>query len=73
MTKSRPIGYIDDWRLTDHAIRRAVLRRLDAQNIRDALNSPLVELPAEHGRIQRRTAVCSVVVDLAAKVIVTVF
>lgn len=69
----RPVGYLDDWRLTDHALRRAVKRQLDADQIREARDRPVSQFVNAAGRTVRKSSTCTVVVEPDSRVIITVF
>lgn len=63
---------LDGWRLTDHALERALKRRLDPDEIREALHRPRCVIAT--GRAEKREATtCAVVVDPRTRVIITVY
>lgn len=66
------IPRLDGWALSDHALKRALKRRLDPDEIREALAHPQCVI-ATNGREERQAATCTVVVDPVDRVIVTVY
>jgi hypothetical protein len=64
---------LDGWRFTDHALSRALKRRLDPDEIREALNTPRCRIITGKGTEERESATCTVVVDPTTRIIITVY
>lgn len=66
-------GHLDGWKFTDHALKRALKRRLDPDEIREALNAPRCVIATAKGTEERAATTCTVVVNPIDRVIITVY
>jgi hypothetical protein len=66
-------GSIDGWQLTEHALQRALERRVDVDELRAALRTPTIVRPGTATHLESREyGSAGVVLDPRARKIVTV-